>query len=234
MKCPGQDSRYWKPGAIFDVKCPNCGYMIEFFKDDTRRRCPNCDQEVPNPEMDFGCAAYCPYAEHCLGSLPDGVVADGKLKVLKAKMLKALKAGAISAGVNVALAARFMELVEEIGKKESAPLGPTLLAAYGFCVAGLDEGRLKGEEFARVRQGLSRKIQEVGAEIDAVEEALSLLECLSDECKEFHVPREVILDAFKIASGQQGKGPGPSEGELFTEAAKQIIRVQAADGGGGS
>ena len=25
MKCPGQDIRYWKPGAIFEVKCPKCG-----------------------------------------------------------------------------------------------------------------------------------------------------------------------------------------------------------------
>ena len=25
MKCPGQDSRYWKPGAIFEEKCPECG-----------------------------------------------------------------------------------------------------------------------------------------------------------------------------------------------------------------
>jgi|GEM_PF-6526355 len=36
MKCPGQDSRYWKPGAIFGAKCPECGGEVEFFKDDTR------------------------------------------------------------------------------------------------------------------------------------------------------------------------------------------------------
>ena len=34
MKCPGQDSQYWKPGAVFDVKCPECGNEVEFFKDD--------------------------------------------------------------------------------------------------------------------------------------------------------------------------------------------------------
>ena len=34
MKCPGQDTLYWKPGAIFEAKCPKCGKEVEFFKDD--------------------------------------------------------------------------------------------------------------------------------------------------------------------------------------------------------
>ncbi len=70
MKCPGQDTRYWKEDAIFEVRCPECGTMVEFFKDDASRPCPGCGRRLPNPRMDFGCAAYCPYAEQCLGSLP--------------------------------------------------------------------------------------------------------------------------------------------------------------------
>ncbi len=70
MKCPGQDTRYWKEDAIFEVRCPECGTMVEFFKDDVSRPCPGCGRRLPNPRMDFGCAAYCPYAEQCLGSLP--------------------------------------------------------------------------------------------------------------------------------------------------------------------
>ena len=37
MKCPGQDTQYWKPGAIYDAKCPECEHVVEFFKDDTTR-----------------------------------------------------------------------------------------------------------------------------------------------------------------------------------------------------
>ncbi len=70
MKCPGQDTRYWKEDAIFEVKCPHCGQTVEFFKDDTSRPCPGCGKRLPNPRLDFGCAAYCPYAEQCLGGLP--------------------------------------------------------------------------------------------------------------------------------------------------------------------
>ena len=37
MRCPGQDMQYWKPGAIFEEKCPQCGQTVEFFKDNTAR-----------------------------------------------------------------------------------------------------------------------------------------------------------------------------------------------------
>ncbi|MBW2337269.1 MAG: phosphohydrolase, partial [Deltaproteobacteria bacterium] len=42
MKCPGQDTQYWQAGAIFDEKCPKCSHKVEFFKDDTTRKCGNC------------------------------------------------------------------------------------------------------------------------------------------------------------------------------------------------
>ena len=76
MKCPGQDSRYWKPGAIFETQCPQCGADLEFFKDDTTRNCKKCGHRIVNPKMDFGCASYCPYAEQCLGALPPELMAQ--------------------------------------------------------------------------------------------------------------------------------------------------------------
>lgn len=69
MKCPGQDTRYWKQGAIFDAKCPKCSRLVEFFKDDTTRKCPNCGHRFINPNIDSGCASYCQFAEQCIGNL---------------------------------------------------------------------------------------------------------------------------------------------------------------------
>jgi predicted Zn-ribbon and HTH transcriptional regulator len=66
-KCPGQDTQQWKWDAIFDVKCQSCGYMVEFFKDETKRKCPKCKEVVLNDRIDLGCAKWCPYAESCLG-----------------------------------------------------------------------------------------------------------------------------------------------------------------------
>jgi len=75
MKCPGQDSRYWSGEDVFEAPCPNCGHMIEFFKDDSQQKCRKCGQRMLNPRMDFGCASYCPHAEQCLGAMPPELVA---------------------------------------------------------------------------------------------------------------------------------------------------------------
>jgi hypothetical protein len=78
MKCPGQDTQNWKSGDIFEAPCPNCGRAIEFFKDDTSRRCKGCGERVPNPKLDFGCAEYCEYADQCLAGLSnDAAPKDG-------------------------------------------------------------------------------------------------------------------------------------------------------------
>jgi hypothetical protein len=67
MKCPGQDTRYWKKEDIFEVRCPVCHTSAEFFKDDVRRRCNKCNSWVPNPKLDLGCIEWCNYAEECVG-----------------------------------------------------------------------------------------------------------------------------------------------------------------------
>jgi hypothetical protein len=69
-RCPGQDTRYWKPEDIFEVACPSCGAEIEFWKDEPIRRCLVCSMEVRNPRFDFGCAEWCEFAEECLGADP--------------------------------------------------------------------------------------------------------------------------------------------------------------------
>ena len=66
-KCPGQNPQYWKPEDAFEVSCPNCKEIVEFFKDEPKRRCHNCKQEVINPKVDFGCALWCPKAVDCIG-----------------------------------------------------------------------------------------------------------------------------------------------------------------------
>ncbi|MBN2159160.1 MAG: hypothetical protein JW807_07175 [Spirochaetes bacterium] len=68
--CPGQDTRYWRPGDIFNVTCGSCGTSVEFFKDDASRRCPGCGIRVRNPRLTMGCAAWCRHARECLGYDP--------------------------------------------------------------------------------------------------------------------------------------------------------------------
>ncbi len=69
VKCPGQDTRFWKFDDIFTLECPKCGAEIEFFKDDTRRRCAWCGHLFYNPKIELGCAEWCQYAEKCVPEL---------------------------------------------------------------------------------------------------------------------------------------------------------------------
>jgi hypothetical protein len=73
--CPGQDTRYWRPGDIFEVPCGNCGRMIEFFKDEASRKC-KCGNRVQNPKLSMGCAQWCEHAKECLGYDPKSVEAS--------------------------------------------------------------------------------------------------------------------------------------------------------------
>lgn len=66
LRCPGQDTQNWGADAIFEIACPHCAEMVEFFKDEPKRHCPACGEKVLNPKMDLGCAAWCPAASDCL------------------------------------------------------------------------------------------------------------------------------------------------------------------------
>lgn len=68
--CPGQDTRFWRPGDIFEVNCQSCGNSLEFFKDEATRRCRKCGARVTNPRFSLGCAQWCEHAKECLGYDP--------------------------------------------------------------------------------------------------------------------------------------------------------------------
>jgi hypothetical protein len=63
--CPGQDTRYWGPDSIYDVRCPSCSGEIEFFKNDPTRKCKECGEKFWNPKLDLGCLEWCKYADKC-------------------------------------------------------------------------------------------------------------------------------------------------------------------------
>ena len=129
MKCPGQDSQYWKPGAIFNVKCPECGSEVEFFKDDTTRKCSKCGHRFLNPHLDFGCASYCQYAEQCIGNLPPELLAQ-KEDLLKDRVAIEMKRYFKQDFKRIGHASRVARYAEQIGREEGANLAVVLSAAY--------------------------------------------------------------------------------------------------------
>jgi len=223
MKCPGQDSQYWKPGAIFEARCPECGHSVEFFKDDTTRKCSHCGHRFLNPGLDFGCAAYCPHAEQCIGNLPPELIAQ-KQDLLKDRVAIEMKRALKRDFRRIGRAMRAARYAEEIGKAEQANLAVVLTAAYLYGIGAPEAERKHGtvadryleeEDPLRAREILER----LGAEEALVEEVCAIVARHSISREEEKVNGRCVRDAERIASledlWKRGEGPTPAEGEAF-------------------
>jgi len=129
MKCPGQDSRFWDENAIFEVKCPECGHEVEFFRDETRRKCRHCGHRVTNPKMDFGCASYCKFAAQCVGELPPELAAQ-RQELLKDRVAVEMKRYFKQDFRRIGHAGKVARYAEQIVKEERRDTAVVLMAAY--------------------------------------------------------------------------------------------------------
>ena len=67
LKCPGMDPAFFKFEDIREFKCPHCGGLIEFWKNDVRLKCGHCGMDNFNPTIESSCLSYCKEAVKCLG-----------------------------------------------------------------------------------------------------------------------------------------------------------------------
>ena len=195
MKCPGQDTQYWKPGAIFEARCPKCGNAVEFFKDDTTRKCDKCGHRFVNPDMDFGCAAYCPHAEQCIGDLPPELIAQ-KEDLLKYRVAIEMKRYFNNDFRRIGHASRVARYAERIGKKEKGNLAVILSAAYLHDI-GIHEAEIKhGSSAAKFQEAegpaVARRILEkLGAKDELINEVCDII-------GHHHHPRSAETINFKV------------------------------------
>ena len=187
MKCPGQDTRYWKPGAIFEATCSKCGHGVEFFKDDTTRRCKNCGHKFLNPQMDFGCASYCQYAEQCLGDLPPELLGQ-KEDLLKDRVAIEMKRYFGRDFKRIGHAANVTRYAEQIVREEKGNPAVVLCASYLHDI-GIHEAERKYNSTApryHQKEGLPIA-REILARLGAREE---LIDEVCDIIAHHHHPEE--------------------------------------------
>jgi HD superfamily phosphodiesterase len=232
MKCPGQDSQYWKPGAIFEVPCPECGHAVEFFKDETTRKCSHCGHRFLNPGLDFGCAAYCPHAEQCIGNLPPELIAQ-KQDLLKDRVAIEMKRALGRDFRRIGRSMRAARYAEEIGREEQGNLAVILTATYlyeiGAPAAERKHGSADDRSLAEEGPPLAREILErLGAAEPLVEEVCAIVAHHRDPGGDESVNARCVLDAHGIAALEEREKRGdaaPSgpdsvkEGRFLTRAA---------------
>lgn len=220
MKCPGQDSRYWDSAAVFEARCPKCGNSVEFFKDDATRKCSSCGSRMLNPNNDFGCASYCPYAEQCLGSLPPELLAK-KQDLLKERVAIEMKRYFDTDFKRIGHAGRVARYAEAIGnatEEEGYNPGVTLIAAYLHDI-GIKESERKYNSSAPRYQHeegppVARQIlTELGAPPPLIDEVCDII-------GHHHTPRpeetmnfKVLYDADLITNLEEKQKEAPSSPE---------------------
>ncbi len=231
MKCPGQDSRYWKPGAIFDTKCPKCGQQVEFFKDDTTRKCNHCGHRFVNPRMDFGCAAYCQYAEQCIGDLPPEVAAQRE-DFLKDKVAIEMKRYFKRDFKRIGHATRVARYAEHIGKAEQGNMAVILTSAYLHDIGIPEAERIYDSTSPKYQHiegpPIARSILEkLGANEKLIQEVCDLI-------GHHHWPREeetinfkVLYDADLIANLEEKQKESPMEKERLEIIIKKSFLTES-------
>lgn len=195
MKCPGQDTQYWNEEAIYEIECPECNAVMEFFKDDTSRKCRNCGKRIVNPRMDFGCAAYCQYADQCIGTLPEEFLLQRE-DLLKDRVAVEMKRYFKSDFRRIGHAARVARYAEEIGKQEKGNLAIILMAAYLHDI-GIKAAEEKYNSNAPKYQELEGPpiargiLEKLGARPEMIEEVCDIV-------GHHHHPREEETLSFKV------------------------------------
>lgn len=187
MKCPGQDMQYWTAEAIFEVNCPECEKSVEFYKDDTTRSCPHCTHRFVNPKMDFGCAAYCKFAEQCIGTLPEEFVGTQD-SLLKDKVAVEIKRFYKTDFKQIGHLSRLANHAEKIGKEEGVNLAIVLCSAY-----------LKDIAAAASDTTPESILKNLGAKDEMVEEVCGLIQSLDDSTDSLSREAAVLADADSLA-----------------------------------
>jgi hypothetical protein len=177
--------------------------------------------------MDFGCAAYCPYAVHCLGALPEGIATDERLKLLMGKMLREIKAEFHYDSRKVARSVNFLELCLDLGKREGAKLGPVLLAAFLIALSPED---VELSDVSKQRQGLEKQLKRLNTDQQIVEDALDLFKDYISQERKDTGEQNVIRDALLMSKSEMaGNNDWNSlEKRLLTKSAKQLALDRAA------
>ena len=204
VKCPGQDQRFWDPEDIFESGCPNCGDLVEFWKDEPQVKCPKCKTLITNPRLDLGCAEWCKFAKECLGQ-----VADRQSSILSTKLIEEFRevAGADKELIGTSLA--ILSYAEKIQINEGG--NPLIVkAAAVFCQ--LDQKPL-------VRKILSKN----GVDAELIDDICRIIDVCrrneSDDSLEFEIISDACLlvslsrsqaertkPVFKTASGKRFSG----------------------------
>jgi hypothetical protein len=167
---------------------------VEFFKDETARRCSRCGHRFANPNIAQGCAEWCAYAEKCVGLVPSSrLTASLREGALASRLIQTVKEelGTDQDRLNHVLMA-FQHAKELAGREGGNPrvvLAATLLLRVG------SEPAAGADDAAKVRDLLER----LGLDDETVGRVLEIIIGYRTGQDPGTVDFNVVCDADRLA-----------------------------------
>ncbi len=198
MRCPGQDRRYWKEDAVFEVPCPRCERPVELFQDESTGRCPGCGHRFRNPKASFDCAQWCAYAEECLGFVPERKAAsDPGQGAVASRLIQAIKDEFRDDPPRLARALRSFQYARELLLTEGGDPRVILAASLLLHVAEAHaEASGASEAGAGEAQRSSKATQILRSGDIGLDEGT--IACVGQLIENFHAGRELDTTEFRV------------------------------------
>ena len=199
IRCPGQNTMFWKPDDIYDVRCPNCGKPVEFWKDDSKRTC-TCGHRFLNPKRDLGCLEYCKYAEDCMPEMFEGE----NLKALyRDRLLVAAKIVLKTENSRLERSQEVAELAEEILDGEGGQ--PKVVFAATILGDLVLDSQSHGGQADSSGQGdspsalVKKVLANLGTEKEVVDHVCQIIEHRINGTTSGDPNNKIVLDALTLA-----------------------------------
>jgi len=233
ISCPGQNTMFWKPDDIFDVRCPNCDRPVEFWKDDSKRTC-DCGHRFLNPKRDLGCLEYCRYAEQCMPEMFEGE----SLKALyRDRLLVTAKIKMKPDDASLERSQKIAELVEEILDEEGGQ--PKVVFAATILGNLVLNSQAHGEQSASSAQGdspsaITRKVlADIGTEKEVTDQVCQIIENRINGTSSEDLDSKIVSDALMLADLLDKKALLEEatlerlvDSKIQTETGKRVAREQ--------
>ena len=233
ISCPGQNTMFWKPDDIFDVRCPSCDRPVEFWKDDSKRTC-ECGHRFLNPKRDLGCLEYCKYAEQCMPEMFEGE----SLKALyRDRLLVTAKIKMKPDDASLERSQKIAELVEEILDAEGGQ--PKVVFAATILGNLVLNSQSQGEQSASSAQGdspsaITRKVlADIGTEKEVTDQVCQIIENRINGTSSEDLDSKIVSDALMLADLLDKKALLEEaalerlvDSKIQTETGKRVAREQ--------
>ena len=231
QKCPGQDKRYWTPEDVTEVECGTCGHMLEFFKTEGTRRCPECRSRVVNPSVSMGCAQWCEYAKDCLGFDPKEAQAEQpEQDSLADRLMEKVQDEFGEDKKRIQHALRVLDHAEAILKHEDA-LPRVVIAAALLHDIGIHEAESKhGSAAAKYQEQegpavARRLLKDLAFDEETISAVCNIVahhhSGMEDETTEFRI----VWDADNIVN--LAEEPGEYDGSELEERIRRLFKTES-------